>query len=88
MPHPADDHGLLGHDLQLTGMDEAARSVTEAAVAERLVAAVPAVLKQTPHSGRQRKQHDSGIVGNGPYETGRIPAIVATRPAMGVMRGV
>jgi hypothetical protein len=43
--HVADDGGLLGHDLQLAGMDEAARGVAQAAVSERVVAAVPTVLE-------------------------------------------
>ena len=44
MPHAAHDRGLLGHDHELPGVDEEARGVAQAAVAERIVSAVPAVL--------------------------------------------
>jgi len=44
MPHAAHDRGLLGHDHELRGVDEEARGVAQAAVAQRIVPPVPAVL--------------------------------------------
>lgn len=45
-PHPADDRGLLWHDLQLAGMDEATRRIAQTAVSERVVPALATVLEQ------------------------------------------
>jgi hypothetical protein len=44
VPDAADDRRLVGHDHELPGVDEEARGVAQAAVAERIVSAVPAVL--------------------------------------------
>ena len=45
VPHTADDGGLLGHDHQLARSGETAGAVAQAAVAERVVAPMPAVLE-------------------------------------------
>jgi len=52
LPDAAYDRGLLGHDGELAGVDEAARGVTEAPIAERVVAPVPAVLEEPPLNAR------------------------------------
>ena len=51
-PHAAHDGGLLGHDDQLAGVDEAAGGVAPAAVAERIVPPVPALLEEPPLEAR------------------------------------
>jgi len=46
VPHAAHDGRLLGHDLELTGVDEVARGITQAVVAQRVVAPVTAGLEE------------------------------------------
>lgn len=46
LPDAAHDRRLLGHDDELAGVDEKARGVAPAAVAKRIMAAVPTVLEE------------------------------------------